>query len=92
MERGQGEHHAVATPPPTDVTGTVAVSAQKPAIVEGWVVRRVYDGTALVEGRYGIIEIEPGDHLPGVGRIQEIKRQDGRWVVVTPKGLIVSAR
>ena len=54
--------------------------------------RSVSDGVALVEGRHGIIEIEPGDSLPGIGRIHEIKRQDGHWVVVTPKGLIVSAR
>jgi hypothetical protein len=65
---------------------------QKPPVVEGWVLRSVSDGVALVEGRHGVIEIEPGDSLPGIGRIHEIKRQDGRWVVVTPKGLIVSAR
>jgi hypothetical protein len=64
----------------------------RPPVVEGWVLRSVSDGVALVEGRHGIIEIEPGDSLPGVGRIHEIKRQDGHWVVVTPKGLIVSAR
>ena len=51
--------------------------------------RKAYRGAALVEGRYGIIEIEPGDHVPGVGRVEEIKRQDGRWVVVTAKGLIL---
>jgi hypothetical protein len=64
----------------------------KPPVVEGWVLRSVSDGVALVEGRHGVIEIEPGDSLPGIGRIHEIKRQDGHWVVVTPKGLIVSAR
>ena len=61
-----------------------------PPVVEGWVVRRVFDGAALVESRRGVIEVEPGDHLPGIGRIHEIKRQDGRWVVVTAKGLIMS--
>ena len=64
----------------------------RPPVVEGWVLRSVSDGVALVEGRHGVIEIEPGDSLPGIGRIHEIKRQDGHWVVVTPKGLIVSAR
>jgi hypothetical protein len=34
----------------------------------------------------------PGDLVPGLGRIQEIKRQDGRWVVVTSRGLVVSSR
>jgi hypothetical protein len=57
------------------------------------VLRKVYDGAALIENRDGIVEVEPGVTLPGVGRIEGIKRQpDGRWVVVTQKGLIVSAR
>ena len=29
---------------------------------------------------------------PGIGRVETIKRQDGRWVVVTPKGVILSQR
>jgi hypothetical protein len=28
--------------------------------------------------------------LPGLGRIENIRRQDGRWVVVTSKGLILA--
>jgi hypothetical protein len=61
----------------------------KPPIVHGWVLRRVYDGAALIEGRDGVIEVEPGIPVPGLGRIEAIKRQDGRWVVVTARGLIV---
>lgn len=98
LEHHQAERHvaAAAAPPPApppEATGSIAPApASKPAnpgVVEGWVLRKAYRGAALVEGRYGIIEIEPGDHLPGVGRVEEIKRQDGHWVVVTPKGLIV---
>jgi hypothetical protein len=37
-----------------------------------------------------LIQVMPGDSLPGVGRVESIKRQDGRWVVVTSKGLIVT--
>src|SRR5215475_14388122 len=42
-----------------DITGSVAAAASalnqpaKPAAVEGWVVRDVYRGTALIEGRMG---------------------------------------
>ena len=61
----------------------------KPPVVQGWVLRRVYDGAALIEGRDGIVEVEPGLVTPGLGRIESIKRQDGRWVVVTSRGLIV---
>ena len=96
LEHHQPERHAAAAPQPAptpESTGSIAPAAgaklEKPGVVDGWVLRKAYRGAALVEGRYGIIEIEPGDHLPGVGRVEEIKRQDGRWVVVTPKGLIV---
>ena len=86
---------AAPTPAAPETTGSIATSTAdpkqvaKPPIVDGWVVRKVYDGAALIEGRYGIVEVEPGMMLPGLGRIQEIKRQDGHWVVVTPKGLIM---
>ena len=80
---------------PADITGTVPspqAEKPKPTILDEYVLRRVFDGVALVEGRRGIIEVEPGATLPGAGRIEEIRRQDGRWVVVTQKGLIVSPR
>jgi hypothetical protein len=90
------------TPPaPTDVTGSVQAPhppaaepkpKPTPTIIDDYVVRKVFDGVALVEGRRGIIEVEPGSTLPGAGRVEEIRRQDGRWVVVTNKGLIVPAR
>ena len=99
VERTQERRVTTLTPSP-EPTGSIAPagagdskSAAKPPIIEDWIVRKIYDGSALVEGRrYGIIEIAPGDPLPGIGRVQEIKRQDGQWVVVTPKGLIVQRR
>jgi hypothetical protein len=81
-----------------DVTGSVVPAASglnqpaKPTAVEGWVVRDVYRGTALIEGRMGVIEVDQGDVVPGLGRVDAIRKQDGRWVVVTPKGLIMPAR
>ena len=90
-----------ATAAASDVTGSVKQQQQvpmvlgeppqnlKPPVVPGWVLRRVYDGAALIEGRDGIIEVEPGIVAPGLGRIEAIKRQDGRWVVVTARGLII---
>jgi hypothetical protein len=58
--------------------------------VEGWVLRDVANGGALIDGRRGIYEVYAGDSIPGLGRIDAIRRQDGRWVVVTSKGLIVA--
>jgi hypothetical protein len=60
----------------------------KPPTVQGFVLRRVYDGAALIEGRDGMIEVEPGIVAPGLGRIEAIKREDGRWVVVTARGIV----
>ena len=78
---------------PADVTGSIVEKQQvRPAIVEGWVIRDIFDGRAMVESRYGIFEVSAGAPLPGLGKVESVRRQDGRWVVVTPKGLIVSSR
>jgi hypothetical protein len=61
--------------------------------VPGWAVRDVYRGVAMLQSRMGgMVEVEPGDVLPGLGRIESIRRQDGRWVVLTSKGMITSMR
>jgi hypothetical protein len=83
-----------AQAPAPEVTGSInppALSAGRPVkpVVPGWTLRRVVDGGAVVGGPFGVIEIEPGERVPGLGRIEEIRREDGRWVVVTQKGLIV---
>ena len=79
---------AAATPTVPMVLGDPPTTL-KPPILQDYVLRRVYDGAALIEGRHGIIEVEAGIVAPGLGRIEAIKRQDGRWVVVTARGLIV---
>jgi hypothetical protein len=58
--------------------------------IDGWVLRDVGYGGALIEGRRGTYEVYAGDMIPGLGRIDAIRRQDGRWVVVTSKGLVVA--
>jgi hypothetical protein len=76
-------------------TTAASATAAKPEVarlptVEGWVLRDVANGSALIEGRQGLYEVFAGDPVPGVGRVDAIRRQDGRWVVVTSKGLIVA--
>ena len=73
---------ASATPPKTEV-------GRLPT-VEGWILRDVANGGALIEGRQGVYEVYAGDPIPGLGRVDAIRRQDGRWVVVTSRGLIVA--
>ena len=80
---------AAATPPAAPATAAKPEIARLPT-VEGWVLRDVGYGGALIEGRRGVFEIYAGDSIPGVGRVDAIRKQDGRWVVVTSKGLIVS--
>ncbi|QAU49005.1 hypothetical protein EAS56_23245 [Bradyrhizobium guangzhouense] len=58
--------------------------------IDGWRLRDVANGGALIEGRGGLYEVYAGDPIPGLGRVDAIRRQDGRWVVVTPRGLIVA--
>jgi hypothetical protein len=62
-------------------------------IVEDWVVQDVHGDRALVEGRNGsLFEVGAGSILPGVGRVEAVKRQDGQWIVVTARGVITSGR
>ncbi len=82
-------------PPATTAAAPVPLPAPKPEIarlptVEGWVLRDVENGSALIAGRQGEYEVYPGDPVPGLGRIDAIRKQDGKWVVVTSKGLIVA--
>ena len=58
--------------------------------LEDWVLRDVAYGGALIGGRRGTYEVYAGDMIPGLGRVDAIRRQDGRWVVVTSRGLIVA--
>jgi hypothetical protein len=58
--------------------------------LDDWVLRDVAYGGALIDGRHGVYEVYAGDVVPGLGRVDAIRRQDGRWVVVTSRGLIVA--
>jgi hypothetical protein len=83
---------------PANPAATLPVAPLPPAVtpiavVPGWAVRDVYRGVAMLQSRVGgMIEVEQGDVLPGLGRIEAIRRQDGHWVVVTTHGMIVSMR
>jgi hypothetical protein len=69
--------------------------AQRPvntSVVANWSILGVRGGYVHVYGQGKIYEVVLGAPLPGLGPVEEIKRQDGRWVVMTPKGMIVSMR
>jgi hypothetical protein len=83
-----------------ETTGTIA-AGQPPAaepklpdrILADWIVRGVRGGRALVFNRYGgVFDVASGNILPGLGRVETIKREDGEWIVVTARGVITSGR
>ena len=73
-------HHARAKRTPLPET--------RPTTIEGWMLREVTDGTAVLEGPNGTWTVRRGDTVPGVGRVESIVLWGKRWIVATSKGLI----
>ena len=89
--------------PPQSIAATSQASAPlpparrdaqpaRPSILAGWSIRETRDGYVYVQGHGDVYQVVPGAPLPGLGRVEQIKRQNGHWMVVTPKGIIVSMR
>jgi hypothetical protein len=74
----------------TDLKADMKGEVGRLPTLDDWVLRDVAYGGALIGGRRGIYEVYAGDIIPGLGRVDAIRRQDGRWVVVTSRGLIVA--
>lgn len=78
-----------------DPTGSVSLpeSASLPKkVVKGWFVRQAYEGIAILQGPNGVVEAVLGQQVPGLGHIDEIKNENGRLVVLSSAGAILSAR
>lgn len=60
----------------------------RPTTIEGWTLREVVNGTAVIEGPNGVWKVTPGQTVPGVGRVDSIVRWGNRLVVATTRGLI----
>ncbi len=83
------ETRAPETRAPETRTADAKAPDPRTVPVEGWVLRDVYDGLALVESRNKRLhEVAPGQSLPGVGRVEAIERRGKAWFVVTQKGVI----
>jgi len=81
-----------------EVTGSIPAPRPSPLgfnkdnsrpVITGWVLQNVYDGTAYIQSREGPMEVMVGDLLPDGGRVEAIRRTNGRWVVVTTNGLVL---
>jgi hypothetical protein len=78
-----------------DATGSVPRSERASApkkLVKGWSVREAYEGIAILQGPNGVVEAVLGQQVPGLGHIEEIKNENGRLVVLSSSGTILSAR
>lgn len=60
----------------------------RPTTIEGWTLRDVTNGTAVLEGPSGTWRVARGDTVPGLGRVDSIFQWGNRLMVATSKGLI----
>lgn len=76
-----------------EVTGSIKPKEEsKPKEAEGWRLRDFYDGRAIVESRNGtLFRVGPGSNVPGLGKVETIKRENGKVVVVTQSGIIAAS-
>jgi hypothetical protein len=93
---------SIGKPATTPATTTAAVSPPiadpaplpppRPSIVQGWTVRETRNGRIWVENRGELYAVAPGMPLPGLGRVETIRRNGDSLVVVTTRGLITEAQ
>jgi hypothetical protein len=68
----------------------VPVPETRPSTINGWTVRNVVDGRAVLEGPNGMWKVARGDVVPGLGKVESIVLWGNRWIVGTSKGLITT--
>jgi hypothetical protein len=76
------------------VSNEVTGSIEKPhpsEPIRGWFLVEMRNGSAIVENRQGERQIEPGDVLPGAGKVERFEKRGRDWIVVTDQGVIPQA-
>lgn len=79
-------------PPPRPSAHIAAQTSSRDPRVSGWSVLGARGGFVYVRSGRDIFRVAPGARLPGLGLVEEVRRQDGHWIVVTARGLIVAER
>lgn len=79
---------SVAAP---EVTGSIPPSTPR-KVIKGWSVRQAYEGIAILQSPNGVIEAVLGQQVPGLGRIEDIRNENGRLVVESSGGVVYSSR
>jgi hypothetical protein len=96
LEKLEKKNAVASAAAPVETTGSIpspppnSEAKRTDRILQDWTVQSTQGGHVVVASRYnGVFEVVAGAVLPGVGRVETIKHQDGQWVVVTEHGLIV---
>lgn len=82
----------VTAPETTGSVSPVERSLAPRKAVKGWSVRQAYEGIAILQSPNGVVEAVLGQRVPNLGRIEEIRNENGRLVVETSGGVVYSAR
>jgi hypothetical protein len=82
----------IPTPRPVHRVASAENPFNRIPVVRDWSIHGARGGYVYVEGHGDIYQIVPGAPLPGLGQVESIRRIEGRWVVKTPKGIIVAMR
>jgi hypothetical protein len=82
----------VTAPETTGSVSPVERSSAPRKAVKGWSVRQAYEGIAILQSPNGVVEAVLGQQVPNLGRIEEIRNENGRLVVETSGGVVYSAR
>src|SRR5262249_32803163 len=82
-----------AVAPSPEVTGSLSERPSTPKkVVKGWSVRQAFEGVVILQGPSGVVEAILGQQVPGLGRIEEIRAENGRLLVLTSAGAVLPAR
>ncbi len=87
LERRLADTTATGSIPAKSVVEALPKPPEKAAI-PGIALRDAGRGVALLETRRGLLEVVPGDNVPGAGKVETIERSGGKWRVVTSIGFI----
>lgn len=80
----------VPLPRPAQRVAAVESLPGRIPVVPDWTIHDYRHGYIFVQGHGEVFQVQIGASLPGLGPVQAVKRQDGHWVVLTPRGMIVS--
>ena len=75
-----------------EITGAISAPRTTAPVLAGWTIRDSRNGYVYAESHGELYRVVLGAPLPGLGPVQSVKRRDVRWMVVTPRGVIVSIR